>query len=810
VKPADTGAVVPFPRPTFLAVCGMIVGQTWVAAWDIRAAWLSLVFLFGGVALAFCFSKSRIPFGVFAAFMAIGMFAQSLINQGEADGRIQLQEMQEIPGPVLFVEGKVKGEPRFADTWVTFWIAEGAALSKAGRTAMSSTPIFVMARDENASREFWATIAPGSVIEMSGRVEPRSANPAHNEFGAWLESKGAVFSLRCNYINQSEPHELSRWQKARLFLRQQSINIEDIYRTQLSTKPAQVMTAMTLGRTSGLQPELRENFRRAGVMHLFAVSGLHTGLVALMIFASSSIIGLPIRMRTIVVIIGISIFIALTGFRTSALRAGFLIGIFLLRPHLSRDIDPLGAISSVALLLLLLDARFLWQIDFQLSFLCATTIVLVHPIAKSLGQLTRESVRKGWVGNRLAAVVELFWITFCIQIALLPISLLSFGEASVIAPFVNAFALPLSLPFLFLGLVTVFFYPTISIFSDAVAFALDIMLHGFIEIVSFVGSQSFATFGNTTSMTAVAGLLFVACLLAGRWIQLRPLFSRMDGTYSAITGCAAAGFILLVTSIVQKPANGITITFLDVGQGDAILIKDGKHEILIDTGPERGNALLRELHQLDIERLELLLLTHADTDHIGSASVLLEHSFVDQLVVGGTDSSSAAWMNLVSEVDYRDVPVVTVMRDAEIQLTDKIRFQVLHPSPEFVRGKADRNDASIVLLLEIDGVRFLLTGDAEKSAEEEMIEIYGSDFLDVDVLKAGHHGSNSSSTLPFLLVTSPQYTIFSCGRQNRYGHPHEEVLDRVSEVNSIVLRTDQQGTVKFSIQNGRMNIETEF
>lgn len=308
---------------------------------------------------------------------------------------------------------------------------------------------------------------------------------------------------------------------------------------------------------------------------------------------------------------------------------------------------------------------------------------------------------------------------------------------------------------------------------------------------------------------ALVGAWFL-CLLAGRWVRLRPHYWWGDGLPSAGGGVACAALVALVAFSIPTRPVGLAVTFLDVGQGDAVLVEaSGGATMLFDAGPDRGGAIVRDLRRHGVERLDLLVLSHADADHIAGAPWILRSMPVGRIVVGGSMADTQTWERLVGETAFRGTPVSSVQRGARIRLSDSVEVTVMHPVESFTREGADRNDASVVLRIESGDLRFLLTGDAEEAAEREMVREWGEDALATTVLQAGHHGAATSTGPVLVAATRPRIAVISCGRRNPYGHPRAEVLDRLARAGAQVFRTDLQGTVRFWTDGERLEVRTE-
>ncbi|MEX0932347.1 MAG: ComEC/Rec2 family competence protein [Parcubacteria group bacterium] len=245
----------------------------------------------------------------------------------------------------------------------------------------------------------------------------------------------------------------------------------------------------------------------------------------------------------------------------------------------------------------------------------------------------------------------------------------------------------------------------------------------------------------------------------------------------------------------------LEVSFLDVGQGDAVLIESsGGGRLLVDGGPNRN--VLAELGRalpFGDRRIDVVIGTHPDTDHIGGLSDVVSRYDVGVFIEAGVESDNTASRALHVALTDKGVPVLLARRGMVIDFGDGAKLTILFPNQDV--SKWDPNDASVVARLDYGEDSFLLTGDIEMRTESILIAIDSGE-LDTDVLKVGHHGSKTSSSQSFLEVVSPEYSVISAGKDNRYGHPHKEVLGRLEAIGSEIFSTAESGTIVFKT-NGK-------
>ena len=297
-----------------------------------------------------------------------------------------------------------------------------------------------------------------------------------------------------------------------------------------------------------------------------------------------------------------------------------------------------------------------------------------------------------------------------------------------------------------------------------------------------------------------------------------------------LTGCGQSGGQSSDTAANSKAeAKGqLTISMLDIGQGDAVLIQTGAKNILIDTGDDKyyedgkkgkeNTQLLSELQKLKIDHIDTLVMTHAHADHIGKADKVIAQYGVKELVYNGIPSTSKYFINALKAAKANGTQQVKVKAGDVLDFGNGVSFEIVSPSQSLIdedtaaikaKKKVDVNNESVVGRLTFGNFAMLFTGDAEGPVEKDMVASYGKK-LKCQVLKAGHHGSKTSSTAEFLKLVQPESVVMSLGVNNQYGHPHEALLNRLQKQGvKNIYRTDANGTITIVSDGSSYSITTE-
>jgi len=276
----------------------------------------------------------------------------------------------------------------------------------------------------------------------------------------------------------------------------------------------------------------------------------------------------------------------------------------------------------------------------------------------------------------------------------------------------------------------------------------------------------------------------------GRWLMFLMLVAMLI----ASAGCSTEKVVEQGQVSSGQEQGTLQVKVLDIGQGDAILIRGGGQTVLVDTGDiETRDKLVAYIKKEGITAIDTVIITHPHADHLGGMLGVLENFKVKQIYDSGQTATTALYRKYLSEVQKQKIPFNLVTAGEEISITNEIKLKFLAPSKPFITESAINNN-SIVAKLTYNQFSMLLTGDAEKESEKSMVKNYAKE-LKSTVLKAGHHGSNTSSSSGFLKAVGPEAVIISLGANNDYHHPHPSTLKKYVDAQLKVYRTDLDGTV---------------
>jgi competence protein ComEC len=564
----------------------------------------------------------------------------------------------------------------------------------------------------------------------------------------------------------------------------------------LFPRHAVLVEALLLGRREYLDAETRERFSRAGLSHLLAISGMHVGLLAGALLLVGSAIRLSRKRAVVASLAVIWVYLGVIGASSSALRAGTMITLGLGALLLQRPSAPSTIVAAAAFAITALRPLAILDPGFQLSF--AGVLGLLFLRRPILALAPDALVARGWrraLADGLAVGAAAFVTTA-------PIVAHHFG---IVAPISIVAGIP-AVPLMTLGVVGALaalvlapvLPPLATLFADGAGLALDLLD----RLATLAAS---VPFGNA-EVGKPPWWSWTAAALVG--IGTSSLVPFMSARVRRVLAVGSAALALLVWPLAPRLGpEGLEIHFLDVGQGDAVAIRTpGGRWVLVDAGPAdaRFDAGERRvvpfLRGEGARRVEVMVLTHPHLDHIGGARAVLDAFPVGQVVDPGHAVGSEPYLDLLARIEGSNARWVEA-RSGRSFVLDEVRFDMLWPDPETLDATEDANQISVVLRVSYGGFALVLPGDAGAGVEHLLVDRHGPD-LRAEVLKLGHHGSSTSSSDAWLDAISPRLAVVSAGRNNRFGHPARDVMERVTRRGIAVGRTDQEGTVSVIVAPG--------
>jgi competence protein ComEC len=712
------------------------------------------------------------------------------------------------------LEGVVAGYPDVRDTWTNLRVETEAITPSANAITGGVRPIHgtVLVRAPRYPKYHY-----GDRLKISGPLE---TPPEFDEFSyrEYLERKCIYSLLYHPHITRIGSGEGSPFWSSIYTIKDRARNLI----ARLVPEPeASLLQGILLGIESGIPPELYEDYNTTGTSHIIVISGANITILAA--FFSLTLGRLFGKRRAYwFTIAGITVYVLLVGADAAVVRAGVMGGLLVTAVYLGRRATAHVSLLASAMVLTAINPLALWDAGFQLSFAATLGIILFAPDIEQLFEMGL-----GWLvpqqrAHQIVRVLnDVLIVTLAAMLLTVPLVVYHFGRLSVVSPLANLLILPAQPAIMTLGGAATLMglVPILEPVAQAIAWVPWLGLAYTNAIVRWLADWPSASIEIDPSGAGwlIAYYAAVAAAIVYRRRRRVAATSLPNWVTSRRSLLVGTGLLLVVTvlawlAVLQLPDGKLHVAFLDVGQGDAILITAPTgQQILVDSGPSPAaltTALSKEMPFWD-RSIDAIVMTHPDADHIAGLPEVLHRFHVDAWLDGGPPNDDALYAECLKQVEEKGVARHILERGSSLELDGGLVLEVLHPPAEPLHATmADANSNSVVLRVSWDEVSFLLTGDIEAEAEHQLVA--SSQLLAADVLKVSHHGSGDASTAEFLTAVEPSYAVISVGAENRFGHPHLAVLERlIQEGDVTVLRTDEWGTIEFVTDGRQLWLSTE-
>ncbi|MEK3766476.1 MULTISPECIES: DNA internalization-related competence protein ComEC/Rec2 [unclassified Solibacillus] len=635
-------------------------------------------------------------------------------------------------------------------------------------------------------------LAGSNFFVVGEQVSP--SIPAHRygfSMAHYLQSKNArgIIEIRQLTFMDKENSLLQPLYEQRFQLKR---HIEETFPPSLVAEAQ----ALLIGLQHNVDDELNRAYQKLGITHLFAISGLHVALVSFLFFQLLLRLGIRREPATILLLAILPMYAIVAGGAPSIWRAVSVVEFIMLARYFRWNIPMDDALSLSFIFFVLLEPGVIFQVGFQLSYLATYSLVYSSRI------LARYS-------NFL---VQSFFITFVCQILVYPLLLFHFFEISLSSLIANIFFVPLfSFVILPINLIVLIF-TFLPLPFDSFIFLLYEPLRTALTNFIFLIQQPIIQMWNP-GKPSIYWLIFL-------YSSVFITFYLLD-KQATVKAMVLLVLPALVFHFQSYWHNDLKIAFVNVGQGDCIVIElpYRKSVIVIDAGGllrfdqekwkerqtpyEVGRQIVVPyLKGRGIQSIDTFVLSHADADHVEGAEEVLREVLVKEVHVTPGSISKPVMNDFLKELKHTNTKLIEKMA-GDYWNVGTTTFEYLWPADIEYEG----NNDSLVILVTYNQYKALFTGDLEKEGEQQLIQLYTEKLRNIDLLKAGHHGSKTSSIEEFVALTKPKFAVFMAGENNRYNHPHIDVVNRFESYNIPHATTGMDGTIEVTIKKGEMAIE---
>ena len=610
------------------------------------------------------------------------------------------------------------------------------------------------------------------------------------------------------------------------------------FRSKLSssfdTKTVNFLFALCFGQTEKLSPDLKQDFRNLGLSHMLAVSGFHFDL-----FLSPLLEGFKLKKRNLKIQLSLLPLILfynwICAYPIGLVRASLIYSFILISRYFGLDFSRRNIVLAVMQLFVLINPWLIFQVNFQLSFFSSLVIYYYLPYLRKNNSMQKSKFLLSMT------------LSFLIQMIILPFILKNFGIWQIGVVLLGGLLnFPVSVvyltglfcfyTFLVFGLIKNVFFPEITLLNELIEKSFEFLNWLFSNTLKFFSQIARSDIwlklqNNQNSLLTwfIIGLLILGIgLIAGRFLS-HLLVEKQSLSLTFKTYLPRFTLMILLLFHVFRPHFNWQICFLDVGQGDCCLIITPERDcVLIDGGlPGQGyRTILPALNYFGITKIDYAIISHLDSDHYGGIVDLLELRRIKQIIFPDSncntssnaihnDNNTYIERNSTGTIDKQSLCNICNKNGVKYQMvkqSDIVRLEplidkleILAPAPEFTRNTQDRNNHSLCFVLEIVGLNLMFTGDLNNLSEQKLLSEY--QFSEIDILKVAHHGSKYSTSERFLRVVDPELAIISVGI-NYYGHPAPELLERLTQHNIKIKRTDLNGAIMLELKDNQWHIAT--
>ena len=596
---------------------------------------------------------------------------------------------------------------------------------------------------------------------------------------------------------------------------------------------ASLAQGILLGMRGNIPEELNSDFTRSGTAHLLAISGINLGIMAgILLSFGLWLFGRRHYLYVWLALIVIWFYTIITGMNPPVVRGAIMASLFLFAEALGRQRSGMAALTFAAAVMVGISPYILGDASFQLSFLAMAGLIFIYPVLRDFGRrvVTARIGDEGFLVSILNVTIGSISATLAAIIAVWPLIAYYFGIFSLAGPIATFLLTPVLPVIIVLGSITML----VGLASVAVAQVLGWLVWPFLSymilVVSGMGAPSISSI-EVDSISPVFIVCYYVVLAAFIWLHSR--WSKLRSLVSGAAGVMKAGMsiskgisprlkwaiapllviaILVAYTAATMPGTELHVSFLDVGEGDAILIQKGSCQVLIDGGPSPRAITLELSRQMPFwdRNIDLVVLTHPHQDHLAGLMEVMRRYNVAQVLYSSLDYKSSLydeWLRFISETGIKSVAAYAGQR---IDMGEGVVIDVLWPSGNIIKGsESDIDNISVVLLIKTGKITFLLTGDCMCEAEWELIRARA--VVNATVIKVAHHGSATSTMAEFLAVVNPQAAVICVGADNTFNFPSNTVVERLEERvgRGNIYRTDISGTISFITDGERLWVEVD-
>ena len=628
----------------------------------------------------------------------------------------------------------------------------------------------------------------GDIIEITGEYEKINSYKNHGVFNyeKYLKKEKIYGKIQATKIEKMKSEK-----KIITIPKKFQEKAKNKFKKIFSEKTANYFNAIILGDKTELDKEIKNNFQTGGLSHLLAISGMHINTIIIIITYITSKTIKNIKIRKILLIIILIIYGLIIEFTPSATRAIVMSIIHIIATLLFKKDNFLINISIASLMLLMINPYYLIDTGYILSFTATISIIYIYPkLNKKISNI-----------KLIQKIIDSIELSISANILIIPIIIYMFKKVPLSMIIIGTIISPFIIEIL--GIM-------VLITPEIILKSVKEIIEKFISIFDFISSIHFFIIYFKVPTTSQI-IMYYAIVINYINIAKRKIQKKIIKLVIILS--IAIQLIQIITIYIS---NDFIINLIDVGQGDStLIITSEKRKILIDGGGNENydvgeNVLIPYLLNKRIKKIDYLIISHFDTDHIGGTLKVIEKLQVKKIIISMQKEKTNNFEEFLKLINKRKNEVIIVKAGDSIQVDKSTRIDILWPTEKLEITENSINNNSIVAKVITKDTSILFTGDIEKVAENQIVSRYNYKILESTILKVAHHGSKTSSTEEFIKAVKPKISVIGVGENNKFGHPNNSVIETLKAYGSAIYRTDLQGEITLTIRkNGKIKIDTQ-
>lgn len=665
----------------------------------------------------------------------------------------------------------------------------------------------------------------GDIVFINGKYEmgDKARNYKGFNYRNYLKGNNLQGIVNCDLVKKVKNIKYSR---LKIALYKFSYNIRTYFRDIVAKNNEEkylgFIQAIILGNKKNMDNKTIEMFNNAGLAHILAISGMHVSYVITFIYLILRKINKT--SKVLISIIFLLIFSIITGNSVSIIRAIIMIFFTSFSKIIHRKSDSLTNLSVAALILMIFNPYIIYNNSFTYSFLGTLGIIVFMPIFKKYidFELISIKINNKYIFKLLKYIILSLEVSISANLVLFPYIVYNsnkFSVSFIISSYIINFLLSFFIP---ITIVTIILYITnISFIINTCNFFIykfiDLIFY-LVEIISKLSLLNIQIYGFSKTMIYIYYLILIATYTK----ISRKVDVKIRSFFKKVTKIILISYIIL--SVLFKLfylLNGqINIYMIDVGQGDSTLISTKFNNILIDGGGIENNkgeedyigknVLLPYLKNRGIKKLDYIFISHFDNDHVGGVLSVLKELKVKNVVIAKQFERTKQYNDFIKIIQDKNINVILGIAGENIEIENDVKIQILWPTNNLIEENPLNNN-SLVFKFIYKNFTMLFTGDIEKKAEQEIMNLYEkTELFRCTVLKVAHHGSKTSSSNEIIKKINPKYVLIGVGKNNKYKHPSKEVIERFEKNEIIIHRTDINGEIYIKTNGKNISIKDTF